>query len=232
MPLVLPGTAMVLALSSVCLRASIVLTSGFGAPARTAAASGTRAKSTSVPAAMRPDAASSARPSLERITTSAGTPLCSWAAIVCGPVPCDAPDPVTTVMPVDLSNSGSTCRYAPEKPPEIITLSCASEGLENASDVAAIAVSRVIRKRRPNERVFFITVSRHKVTRFEESPCPKRHSNESDPSTKFGPTTGHHVLKLKAKVLRTSDEMDRHFAATPSTSALARAHCGELSMRK
>ena len=49
-PLVLPGTATVLALSRTCMKASTVLTSGFGAPARTATPTGTCARSTSVPA--------------------------------------------------------------------------------------------------------------------------------------------------------------------------------------
>src|SRR5262249_39222698 len=44
-------------------------------------------------------AISSLSPSLERITTSAPTPRPSCAAIVCGPDPCDAPDPVLTFMP-------------------------------------------------------------------------------------------------------------------------------------
>src|SRR5215831_17274520 len=48
-PLVLPPMATVLALSRSCLKASTVLTSGFGVPARTATPRGTRARSTSVP---------------------------------------------------------------------------------------------------------------------------------------------------------------------------------------
>src|SRR5262249_269727 len=65
------------------------------------------------------------RPSLERITTSAGTPRASCAAIVCGPVPCDAPDPVVTLMPLVRSNSGNSCSYSPLNPPDIKTFNCA-----------------------------------------------------------------------------------------------------------
>src|SRR3984893_10590932 len=125
-PLVLPGTAMVLALSRTCLKASTVLTSGFGVPARTATPTPTRARSTSVPATILLAAISSSRPSLDRITTSHGTPRASCAAIVCGPVPCDAPDPVTTLMPLVRSNSGSNSSYAPLNPPEIRTFTCAT----------------------------------------------------------------------------------------------------------
>src|SRR5262245_31332197 len=124
-PLVLPGIATVLALSRSCLKASTVLTSGFGDPARTATPRGTRARSTSVPATILFAAISSLRPSLERITTLAGTPLASCAAIVCGPVPCDAPDPVVTLMRLVRSNSGNSFSYAPLNPPDIKTLSCA-----------------------------------------------------------------------------------------------------------
>src|SRR5215510_4705437 len=124
-PLVLPGIATVLALSRTCLKASTVLTSGFGAPARTATPRATRARSTSVPATILLAAISSLRPSLERITTLTGTPRASCAAIVCGPVPCDAPDPVVTLMPLVRSNSGNSCSYAPLNPPDIKTFNCA-----------------------------------------------------------------------------------------------------------
>src|SRR6516165_4296073 len=120
-PLVLSGTAMVFALSRSCLIASTVLTSGFEVPARTATPRGTRARSTSVPAIIRFAAMSSLRPSLERIATSAETPRASCAAIVCGPAPWDAPDPVVTLMPLVRSNSGTSCSYAPLNPPDIRT---------------------------------------------------------------------------------------------------------------
>jgi hypothetical protein len=90
------------------LNASTVLTSGLAAPARTATPSGTCAKSTSVPAAIRFAAISSLRPSLDRMTMSAATPRASWAPIVCGPVPWDAPDPVVTLVPLLRSNSGNS----------------------------------------------------------------------------------------------------------------------------
>jgi hypothetical protein len=106
MPLVLPGTATVLAASRTCLKLSTVLTSGFGVPARTATPTDTLARSMSVPARIRRAAIRSARPSLDRITTSVGTPRASCAPIVCGPVPCDAPDLVVTSMPVARLNSG------------------------------------------------------------------------------------------------------------------------------
>jgi hypothetical protein len=41
------------------------------------------------------------------------------------PRPCEAPDPVVTPMPVARSNSGSSRSYAPEKPPDIRTLTFA-----------------------------------------------------------------------------------------------------------
>src|SRR3989449_2801588 len=74
MPLVLAGTATTLALSSACLKAATLLMSGLRVPERTAAPRAARARSTSVPTAIRPAAISSLRPSLERIATSAATP--------------------------------------------------------------------------------------------------------------------------------------------------------------
>src|ERR1700689_2972878 len=71
-------------------------------------------------------AISSSRPSRDRITTSDGTPRASCAAIVCGPVPCDAPDPVATLMPLGRSNSGNSSSYAPLNPPDIRTFTCAT----------------------------------------------------------------------------------------------------------
>src|SRR5215468_10541326 len=124
-PLVLPGIATVLALSTTCLNASTVLTSGLGVPARTATPRGTRARSTSVSAVILFAAISSLSPSLERITTSAGTLRASCAAIVCGPVPCEAPDPVVTLMPLVRSNSDNNFSYAPLNPPDIKTFNCA-----------------------------------------------------------------------------------------------------------
>src|ERR1700733_11126732 len=125
MPPVLPGIAMVLAFSSACLKASTLLMSGFAAPARAATPRGTLARFTSVPVAMRFVAISSLSPSRERITTSAATPRLSCAAIVCGPDPCDAPEPVVTFMPLIRWNSGNSCSYAPANPPDIRTFSCA-----------------------------------------------------------------------------------------------------------
>src|ERR1700730_4895588 len=148
-PLVLPGIATVLALSRTCLKASTVLTSGFGVPARTATPRGTRARSTSVPGAILFAAISSLRPSLERITTLAGTPRASCAAIVCGPAPCDAPDPVVTLMPLIRSNSGNSCSYAPLNPPDIRTFNCAHDLTGQNSSVAKMT----------NEKVFMISFS-------------------------------------------------------------------------
>src|SRR5262252_6468333 len=148
-PLVLPGIATVLALSRTCLKASTVLTSGFGAPLRTATPRGTRARSTSVPATILFAAISSLRPSRERITTSAGTPRASCAAIVCGPVPCDAPDPVVTLMPLVRSNSGNSCSYAPLNPPDIKTFNCADAATGQNGSAAKMM----------NEKVFMISSS-------------------------------------------------------------------------
>ncbi len=52
-------------------------------------------------------------------------PLASCAPMVCGPVPCDEPEPVVTLMPVVRSNSGNSFSYGPEKPPDISTFNCA-----------------------------------------------------------------------------------------------------------
>src|SRR5215470_4333542 len=128
MPLVLLGTA-------------TVLTSGFGAPARTATPRGVRAKSTSVPAAIRCAAISSVRPSLERMTTSVATLRASCAAMVCGPVPCDEPEPVVILMPVVRSNSGNSCSYGPENPPDIITFNCADAASGHISSVATTTIA-------------------------------------------------------------------------------------------
>src|SRR5262245_12321443 len=166
MPLVLPGTATVFALSRTCLKASTVLTSGFGVPARTATPRGTRARSTSVPATIFFAAISSLRPSRERITTLAGTPRASCAAIVCGPVPCDAPDPVVTLMPVVRSNSGSSCSYAPLNPPEIRTFNCCADAAAGPSRMAKITT----------EKVFMMGSSpAHSCVRRNYRSCPRHH---------------------------------------------------------
>src|ERR1700722_4854571 len=60
--------------SRVCLKAFTVLISGRGVPVRTPTPSGTRARSTSEPVMILPSANSWASPSLDRMTTSAGTP--------------------------------------------------------------------------------------------------------------------------------------------------------------
>ena len=66
-------SAIFLAFVMVCLKAATVPTSGFGAFARTAMPRGTCARFTSVPPVILLAAISSVRPSLDRITTSAGT---------------------------------------------------------------------------------------------------------------------------------------------------------------
>ncbi len=63
-----------LARSRVYLKAFTVLISGRGVPARTQTPSGTLARSTSEPITTPPSANSSASPSLDIITTSAGRP--------------------------------------------------------------------------------------------------------------------------------------------------------------
>src|ERR1700681_1385653 len=84
---------------------------------------------------------SSARPSLERITTSTGTPRASCAPMVCGPVPCDEPEPVVTLMPVVRSNSGNSFSYGPENPPDIITFNCAAAASGPISSAAATTIA-------------------------------------------------------------------------------------------
>src|SRR6185436_14030869 len=141
MPLVLLGTATSLAFSITCLKASTVRTSGLAAPARTATPIGVRARPTSVPAAIRCAAIRSVRPSLERMTTSVGTPRASCAAMVCGPVPCDEPEPVVTLMPVVRSNSGNSFSYGPENPPDISTFTCADAA---SGDISSAALKTAI----------------------------------------------------------------------------------------
>jgi hypothetical protein len=76
----------------------------------------------------------------------AGTPRASCAAIVCGPIPCDAPDPVVTLMPLVRSNSGDSFSYAPLNPPDIRTFSCADAATGQNSSVAKMT----------NEKIFLI----------------------------------------------------------------------------
>ncbi len=106
MPVVLIGKVTDFAPSMVRLKASTVLISGLGAPARTLMPRGDWPKSTSVPATIQPSAISSSSPSLDMITTSSGTPTCNCAPMVSGPTPCDAPLVTVTLMPVVFSNSG------------------------------------------------------------------------------------------------------------------------------
>src|ERR1051325_718489 len=136
MPLVLLGTATAFAFKATCLKASTVRTSGFGAPARTATPIGVRARSTSVPAAILFAAINSVSPSRERMTTSVGTRRASCDAMVCGPVPCDEPEPVATLIPVVRSNSGNSFSNGPENPPEIMTFSCADAVTGDISSAA------------------------------------------------------------------------------------------------
>ena len=141
------------------MKASTLLTSGFGAIARTATPRGTRPRSTSVPAAIRFEAISTLRPSLERITTSAGTPRASCAPIVCGPVPCDEPDPVVTLMPLVRSNSGNSCSYAPVNPPDIRTFNCADAVTGQISSVAKMTTILLAAFDVRDEKVFTVSSS-------------------------------------------------------------------------
>src|SRR5436190_16740631 len=95
---------------------------------------------------MRPAAIKSFKPARFMMTTSAGTPRPSCAAIVFGPLPCEAPVAVVTLMPDDFSNSGSSLPNAAEKPPEMITLTCAYDAAGQAT--IASAVARLMAKRR------------------------------------------------------------------------------------
>src|SRR5262249_2431872 len=127
--------------------------------ARTATPRGTRARSTSVPATTLFAAISSLRPSLDRITTLAGTPRVSCAAIVCGPAPCDAPDPVVTLMPLVRSNSGNSCSYAPLNPPDIKTFNCADAATGQNGSAAKMT----------NEKVFMISSSQARCRACDEA---------------------------------------------------------------
>src|SRR5688572_14105440 len=100
--------------------------SGLRVPARTAAPRAAVARPTSVPGTIRPAAISSVSPSRDRIATSTASPRLSWAAMVSGPFPCDAPDSVVTLMPLERSNSGRSSRYGVENPPEMMTLTAQS----------------------------------------------------------------------------------------------------------
>ena len=57
--------------------------------------------------------------------------------MVCGPVPCDEPEPVVTLMPVVRSNSGNSFSYGPENPPDVITFNCADAASGPISRAAA-----------------------------------------------------------------------------------------------
>jgi hypothetical protein len=108
MPRALPGTATVLALSRTCLKADGAHV-GFrcSRPHRHA---DRRARQVEIRS--RNDTPSNEQfveASLDRITTSAGTLRASCAAIACGPVPYDAPDPVVTLMPLACSKPGNSC---------------------------------------------------------------------------------------------------------------------------
>ena len=105
-PVVLLGNVTDFARNNICLKASTVLMSGLGIPARSETPNGVRAKFISVPAAILPSATNSSSPSLDMITMSAGTPRRSWAPMALGPPPWDCPRTVVTVMPVVFSNSG------------------------------------------------------------------------------------------------------------------------------
>src|SRR5262249_35845744 len=73
----------------------------------------------------------------------AGTPRASCAAIVCGPAPCDAPDPVVTLMPLVRSNSGNSRSYAPLNPPDIRTFSCVDDAAGQSGAVATMTNEKV-----------------------------------------------------------------------------------------
>jgi hypothetical protein len=84
----------------------------------------------------------------------------SCAAIVCGPAPCDAPDPVVTLMPLVRSNSGNSCSYAPVNPPDIRTFNCA----DAAAEVCMISSSRPLPCLRRNDS----TPRRHETVALED----------------------------------------------------------------
>ena len=105
------------------------------------------------------EAISTLSPSLERITTSAGTPRASCAAIVCGPVPCDEPDPVVTLMPLVRSNSGNSCSYAPVNPPDIRTFNCADAVTGQISSAARMTTILFAAFAVQIEKVFTVSCS-------------------------------------------------------------------------
>lgn len=77
---------------------------------------------------MRSSATRSSSPSLDMITTSAGTPRRNCAPIVFAPDPCDAPRLTATFTPVAFSNSGCSFSNAAENPPDVMTFTCANDG--------------------------------------------------------------------------------------------------------
>jgi hypothetical protein len=58
--------------------------------------------------------------------------------MVCGPLPCDAPDRVVTLTPLVRSNSGNSFSYAPPNPPDINTFNSASATVGEFSIMATI----------------------------------------------------------------------------------------------
>ena len=76
------------------------------------------------------------------ITTSAGTPRRSWAPMVLGPLPCEAPLAVVTVIPEIFSNMGPSSSKAAEKPPDVITLTCANDAAGQARSASNASTHR------------------------------------------------------------------------------------------
>src|SRR6185295_6806879 len=218
MPLVLLGTATSLAFSTTCLKASTVLTSGLAAPARTATPIGVRAKSTSVPRAIRFPAISSVRPSLERMTTSVGTPRPSCAPMVCGPVPCDEPEPVVTLIPVVRSNSGKSCSYGPEKPPDISTFNCADAASGHISSVATMTTIALRALHLHDEKAYILrsspsnTLSARTVIATGVPPGAVRQANEQRDDCRRN--SGQHERDFHARGdmpgLEVVDEQEQH----------------------
>ena len=58
-----------------------------------------------------------------------------------GPFPCDAPRAVVTVMPLLSWNSGRSSWYAAEKPPDISTLTCATDMVGKATSIVIARTS-------------------------------------------------------------------------------------------
>ena len=87
LPLTLAEYAMDAAFKSVRRSASTEPMSGFGAPRRTAMPMADRARSTRVPARMRPPRISCSRSRSETMTTSMASPRSRRAAMPVGPLP-------------------------------------------------------------------------------------------------------------------------------------------------